>query len=299
MYRAGSAKQPTRPKPNLPTGVGMYRMKWGTSNRCEKSPHRRGDVPSLYSLTPPRHIISPQAWGCTAPCGLNLYGGGNLPTGVGMYRYTGVHKKSPAKSPHRRGDVPYIRMMRKSRNIISPQAWGCTAAQPKPTATKPNLPTGVGMYRGEYAHAMTVLKSPHRRGDVPAGAHGRISGVSISPQAWGCTVTNRNQPKPGPNLPTGVGMYRTENSELAFGYESPHRRGDVPYDKSPTLADPEISPQAWGCTGIKCCCYSSGINLPTGVGMYRYNGGTRHFVVESPHRRGDVPGRRAELYPRP
>ena len=51
----------------------------------------------------------------------------------------------------------------------------------------------------------------------------------------------------------------------------------------------EISPQAWGCT----CLYASPaaleFNLPTGVGMYRPHIMLLTSMVESPHRRGDVP----------
>ena len=50
-----------------------------------------------------------------------------------------------------------------------------------------------------------------------------------------------------------------------------------------------ISPQAWGCTEQTPGGPSGRINLPTGVGMYRLVCADTSDVVQSPHRRGDVP----------
>ena len=132
---------------NLPTGVGMYRgalqdFTWG-----DQSPHRRGDVPVFLRGLANICQISPQAWGCTDSNNSVDNKAKNLPTGVGMYRFHVCVAGSAKKSPHRRGDVPYLNAMKNNAHLISPQAWGCTVMDMMEWNKRGNLPTGVGMYR--------------------------------------------------------------------------------------------------------------------------------------------------------
>ena len=114
---------------NLPTGVGMYRYGSVAPSQCEKSPHRRGDVPATPSRAPKLKQISPQAWGCTVLSGVIVAGRSNLPTGVGMYRKGLPCGNAKSQSPHRRGDVPTFVPDLPGSLPISPQAWGCTDCQ--------------------------------------------------------------------------------------------------------------------------------------------------------------------------
>ena len=132
---------------NLPTSVGMYRMKKRNWDMCYKSPHKRGDVPKYPSLGLRSHEISPQAWGCTVrllnvACHII-----NLPTSVGMYRRSANSMCSGSQSPHKRGDVPMPREISFTVTAISPQAWGCTDVRNYFALQAVNLPTSVGMYR--------------------------------------------------------------------------------------------------------------------------------------------------------
>ena len=72
---------------------------------------------------------------------------GNLPTSVGMYRTAGDGCAYRVQSPHKRGDVPLVYLRVSVVELISPQAWGCTAAHKTDVADRDNLPTSVGMYR--------------------------------------------------------------------------------------------------------------------------------------------------------
>ena len=54
-----------------------------------------------------------------------------------------------------------------------------------------------------------------------------------------------------------------------------------------------ISPQAWGCTKMGLDVDDWHKNLPTGVGMYRLPFSCLKGFAKSPHRRGDVPLKRA------
>ena len=95
-----------------------------------------------------------------------------------------------------------------------------------------------------------------------------------------------------PNLPTDVGMYRCYRKCILMGWQSPHRRGDVPWHLRAVFCALAISPQTWGCTAE---CQGHGglhLNLPTDVGMYRTAAIISLRGIQSPHRRGDVPMRR-------
>ena len=84
-------------------------------------------------------------------------------------------------------------------------------------------------------------------------------------------------------------MYRAPPVDVPLSEKSPHRRGDVPHPRSGHQSVRGISPQAWGCTGTYTTLYVGYVNLPTGVGMYRWLSTFLFNRVESPHRRGDVP----------
>ena len=134
-----------------------------------------------------------------------------------------------------------------------------------------------------------MWKSPHKRGDVPTGQCRCAPSCQISPQAWGCTECNLNMIGGSANLPTSVGMYRTQRRRSDYIWKSPHKRGDVPdmfrYDGT----NWRISPQAWGCTGGRSSNFGGNGNLPTSVGMYRRIACRPTQLLKSPHKRGDVP----------
>ena len=235
---------------NLPTGVGMYRLAHIVLIECSKSPHRRGDVPQSEFAPILGVSISPQAWGCTGSQAKFMRFSDNLPTGVGMYRTAPTPRTLFRESPHRRGDVPENPSFNPCPAPISPQAWGCTEPRQLLAHYFVNLPTGVGMYRKTHPSILALRQSPHRRGDVPSIMRCLAVIVTISPQAWGCTEIMFFDGKSLLNLPTGVGMYRSESGT--------------------TCASSTISPQAWGCTVIQQNWQSAHVNLPTGVGMYRH-----------------------------
>ena len=94
-------------------------------------------------------------------------------------------------------------------------------------------------------------------------------------------------------------MYRWAAICHAGRCESPHRRGDVPKLGRWEYRVLVISPQAWGCTGACRSRQSPNRNLPTGVGMYRTTWPRGRDILQSPHRRGDVPLYRQMFYSYP
>ena len=91
------------------------------------------------------------------------------------------------------------------------------------------------------------------------------------------------------NLPTSVGMYREQPGAPEFDQKSPHKRGDVPRSGPGKMDRQRISPQAWGCTGRADTQKGEYPNLPTSVGMYRSRFIPASNLLQSPHKRGDVP----------
>ena len=165
----------------------MYRIPDGLRIAMFESPHKRGDVPARHPLFRSRKPISPQAWGCTDTAPITLVDGNNLPTSVGMYRRYGRNKVGKEKSPHKRGDVPFVPGIVRLSEAISPQAWGCTLHRCRVNYRDINLPTSVGMYRKGSQMARLFVQSPHKRGDVPENRSMSSADTPISPQAWGCT----------------------------------------------------------------------------------------------------------------
>ena len=274
---------------NLPTSVGMYRYGYQRIMAGNQSPHKRGDVPCLFAQFSLHGKISPQAWGCTEGKMVFSHNPVNLPTSVGMYRSGLVWILALEKSPHKRGDVPASGKTKLHKDVISPQAWGCTVTSGVFPQIPENLPTSVGMYRAIWDRDVFNGQSPHKRGDVPPISDLEAAAEKISPQAWGCTDPVTLKDDLTHNLPTSVGMYRTYTLKHLTQNESPHKRGDVPFYMTGAVNQVLISPQAWGCTfiaAISCCRHT---NLPTSVGMYR----ARHIFLplrgQSPHKRGDVP----------
>ena len=186
-----------------------------------------------------------------------------------MYRLEPRGRANWKKSPHKRGDVPHLPLRNYTPAGISPQAWGCTVPGTFLTEGTPNLPTSVGMYRGDRSIRRGGKKSPHKRGDVPCHDSRLGFGFTISPQAWGCTDIRNLQRRMRENLPTSVGMYRQIVPNEYRSIESPHKRGDVPKPNRGRYCPFAISPQAWGCTDPDTVEKLSGQNLPTSVGMYR------------------------------
>ncbi len=209
----------------------MYRRRLRLLMEAGQSPHKRGDVPSSGCYSSASSQISPQAWGCTAMAAIyDARRLRNLPTSVGMYRYSAISLAISIQSPHKRGDVP--------------------RQQSRHTYLFKKSPHKRGDVPRRCRHCGCSLKSPHKRGDVPLYVCRVCYRRSISPQAWGCTEVGGLFDIANSNLPTSVGMYRTIAAHDPCGCQSPHKRGDVPSYHAVVPHRCTISPQAWGCTAL-------------------------------------------------
>ena len=112
--------------------------------------------------------------------------------------------------------------------MFSPPAWGWSAEEAAKVASKPVLPTRVGMVREMSAPINNGGRSPHPRGDGPPSEVWDTVKARFSPPAWGWSALTSGVWPAGSVLPTRVGMVRGDDRAPGSGSRSPHPRGDGP-----------------------------------------------------------------------
>jgi hypothetical protein len=132
---------------NLPTHVGVDRNEDLAGTASEKSPHACGGGPKAQQNGLDVVRISPRMWGWTVSRNIPSVGPPNLPTHVGVDRYTTPVSRKDCKSPHACGGGPWLGLQQPHRRGISPRMWGWTAARPSTARRASNLPTHVGVDR--------------------------------------------------------------------------------------------------------------------------------------------------------
>src|SRR5271157_1143365 len=111
------------------------------------SPHVRGDGPEPGARHQANVQFSPRAWGWSAPAGAITEAASVLPTCVGMVRYRDGGLARRGRSPHVRGDGPFLETGAGNELRFSPRAWGWSGPAGRETVGSPVLPTCVGMVR--------------------------------------------------------------------------------------------------------------------------------------------------------
>jgi len=234
-----------------------------------RSPHVRGDGPSLFVTGSTILAFSPRAWGWSELMSVAGLGRDVLPTCVGMVRHLSGPGRGGARSPHVRGDGPSTVALDKVFRKFSPRAWGWSAFEIDAVFMESVLPTCVGM-----------VLCPSLVG--PASA-------TFSPRAWGWSDRRPALPASMAVLPTCVGMVRVPLVKATANFGSPHVRGDgpvCPYTSSRLIG---FSPRAWGWSGAPRGFTPYRVVLPTCVGMVRLTLSSSASSSGSPHVRGDGP----------
>ena len=139
--------EPRPSHPVLPTRVGMVRSFVRIDPGFYRSPHARGDGPSMRSSVGTATTFSPRAWGWSARKTWPNARLRVLPTRVGMVRRTVACRFRVARSPHARGDGPGTSVLILPIAPFSPRAWGWSGAGDNREAGRRVLPTRVGMVR--------------------------------------------------------------------------------------------------------------------------------------------------------
>ena len=192
----------------------------------------------------------------------------------------------------------------------SPRTWGWTDRERGHRATRPMLPTHVGMDRRtrgcvqraglcsprtwgwtairHVTNAALVMLPTHVGMDRMRSRAG-ASASACSPRTWGWTGTYRAAVSTGSMLPTHVGMDRQLFGGVTPPQYAPHARGDGPRLVSAALRFWECSPRTWGWTVRTYQRTKSRIMLPTHVGMDRPTMTTNTARLHAPHARGDGP----------
>ena len=131
----------------LPTRVGMVRKPVENVIHCPRSPHPRGDGPTIGANRARTITFSPPAWGWSGDRPSCPRSGAVLPTRVGMVRAAGYSRSRTARSPHPRGDGPTITGGTFASPTFSPPAWGWSGIRFRSSSSAAVLPTRVGMVR--------------------------------------------------------------------------------------------------------------------------------------------------------
>ena len=135
------------PLPVLPTRVGMVRRRASARSCQARSPHPRGDGPRGERIRRRIRWFSPPAWGWSELVPASRRDQNVLPTRVGMVRREGRRSLHRLRSPHPRGDGPYLAVIERRRMKFSPPAWGWSAHGDGASLYHGVLPTRVGMVR--------------------------------------------------------------------------------------------------------------------------------------------------------
>ena len=170
---------------DVPTHVGMARRPRARPGRERRCPHPRGDGPIPLHPCILFYEMSPPTWGWPVPRSSRVRGAIDVPTHVGMARYTGLIGLPFAGCPHPRGDGPSKSRDCQSVTVMSPPTWGWPGGVEFQLALGFDVPTHVGMARFQRSLRCLDPRCPHPRGDGPLYfTHGAYFFL-MSPPTWG------------------------------------------------------------------------------------------------------------------
>ncbi len=177
----------------LPTRVGMVRIPAKCCPPRCGSPHARGDGPVVEHAHAVWIAFSPRAWGWSVDRLSHVMTTIVLPTRVGMVRGTCNVGILFIRSPHARGDGPFLQSARRWSEKFSPRAWGWSVTLTPDQQRKLVLPTRVGMVRKRGPVQGVEKRSPHARGDGPSWRDAMQAHAAFSPRAWGWSGQLKNE----------------------------------------------------------------------------------------------------------
>ena len=191
-----------------PTRVGMHRYAPIEDAFAKRLPHTRGDAPELGLFGIGCMTLTPHAWGCTGQQRPHALRQPAYPTRVGMHRPAASARAPTAGLPHTRGDAPSRPATSAPRSMLTPHAWGCTAAAPERIVDRDAYPTRVGMHPARRRRGGRWIRLPHTRGDAPPKVWSAPGAAELTPHAWGCTIAAGPARGVEDAYPTRVGMHR-------------------------------------------------------------------------------------------
>ena len=174
----------------------MVRAHHDVGRYPERSPHPRGDGPSVEIRGLSARSFSPPAWGWSANGKQGAWNADVLPTRVGMVRLRFQPPAPAHRSPHPRGDGPDCCLIRGFAFRFSPPAWGWSACADISRLCPGVLPTRVGMVRSGTIIGQIRARSPHPRGDGPPNQLPIQPAPQFSPPAWGWSGATCARPMP-------------------------------------------------------------------------------------------------------
>ncbi len=210
------------------------------------------------------------------------------PTGVGTSHGSSSILLAERAHPHRRGDITIASGTKRATSGSPPQAWGHHLPAPRVGAARRLTPTGVGTSSPTPTPRAWSAAHPHRRGDILSTLEHGVRNEGSPPQAWGHPVQPVGADRLGGLTPTGVGTSCRPTLRPCLDAAHPHRRGDIPKNRTAVGATEGSPPQAWGHRGAGEG-PRGGVRLtPTGVGTSPAPTRRPASAPAHPHRRGDI-----------
>ncbi len=190
---------------DVPTHVGVDRIRRSWRSVLMGCPHARGGGPSIPWRWASWRRMSPRTWGWTVlPLSCHLQTP-DVPTHVGVDRRQGISSRSYPRCPHARGGGPPYLDPAEIEAAMSPRTWGWTAAVPVRRHDVADVPTHVGVDQGPRLPRTGRQGCPHARGGGPRQLAVDADVLAMSPRTWGWTGLPEDGAGGVADVPTHVG----------------------------------------------------------------------------------------------
>ena len=274
----------------VPTPVGVFLRRGGSSRFGGGRPHARGGVSVGRIAGLGRLASSPRPWGCFFLGGRLVSLGAVVPTPVGVFLDPGKAGGIAYSRPHARGGVSADGPPQRPAPRSSPRPWGCFPAGPGLSGAARVVPTPVGVFPFRLYRGSCHCRRPHARGGVSATAAALSLAVPSSPRPWECFSPRPTCGVPISVVPTPVGVFLPSRWRAAPSSGRPHARGGVSADYWQRALSMTSSPRPWGCFRAPRGASRYGVVVPTPVGVFP--GVPRQALPRRrrPHARGGVSG---------
>ncbi len=254
---------------DVPTHVGVDRQQGRQGHEKARCPHARGGGPLPCRDGCGWRRMSPRTWGWTTGHQVGRSAVPDVPTHVGVDRLRPRRLRGRRRCPHARGGGPTATCLIVTTLSMSPRTWGWTGGGDGMTRLTPDVPTHVGVDRSACRGTRPAGRCPHARGGGPFLQALDDGAVLMSPRTWGWTV---------------------ERPDIADEYVGcPHARGGGPRRRKPSAPSTSMSPRTWGWTRRIPLDSPWRADVPTHVGVDRWEHDRPADVAGCPHARGGGP----------
>ena len=232
----------------FPAHAGMFLIAQNGHEVSASFPRARGDVPEAWKGMGLAQKFSPRTRGCSSPHECVPGPPQVFPAHAGMFRDEDQLKELVPGFPRARGDVPAHTEWVPLGHWFSPRTRGCSSSAICFLVVCGVFPAHAGMFLDFGAGALSLLRFPRARGDVPTiiPLFGMLT--RFSPRTRGCSYGVVAGNGHGGVFPAHAGMFLIEGFFQPYPARFPRARGDVPVMVSDQPLLTSFSPRTRGCS---------------------------------------------------